>query len=93
MGEPRPASPTLQVRGDDMLCVVNNSCVLEGLLLTVHMAEIDNRAPILSAVDLEAIAKWGVKNNIEFLSLSFTRCAADVQACRAVLDRCAPLPL
>jgi len=38
--------------------------------------------------DVAAIRGWGVRNAIDFLSLSFTTSAADVEAARALLDDC-----
>ncbi len=48
-----------------------------------------NEAPILADTDLAAIRQWGSVNKIDYVSVSFTRNAADVQVVRQVLDRCA----
>ncbi len=49
----------LQVRGDEAVCTCNNSCVLEGLALTVHIAHMRNEAPILADTDVAAITQVG----------------------------------
>lgn len=50
-----------QVRGEEAVCTCNNSCVLEGLALTVHIAHMRNEAPILADTDVAAITQvgWG----------------------------------
>lgn len=78
---------TFQIHGDNAICVANNSCILEGLQLTVHISTMKNEAPILSEYDVQAISKWGLRNRIDYVSLSFCRSAADVAACRGLLDR------
>jgi hypothetical protein len=77
-----------QVRGEELVCTCNNSCTLEGLGLTVHIANFKNAAPVLSAMDVEAISKFGSRNKIDYISMSFVRNSADVAACRMLLDRC-----
>ncbi|GIL69969.1 hypothetical protein Vretimale_10037 [Volvox reticuliferus] len=77
-----------EVRGDEAVCTCNNSCVLEGLALTVHIAHMRNEAPILADTDLAAIRQWGAANKIDYVSVSFTRNAADMAVVRQVLDSC-----
>ncbi|GIL59095.1 hypothetical protein Vafri_14039 [Volvox africanus] len=77
-----------EVRGDEAVCTCNNSCVLEGLALTVHIAHMRNEAPILADTDLAAIRQWGSANKIDYVSVSFTRNAADMAVVRQVLDSC-----
>lgn len=78
------------VHGNTALCKCNNTCVLEGLQLTVHIANFvsPNPEPILTPEDIVALRQWGKPNNIDYVSLSFCRCAQDVMDCRAALDRC-----
>ncbi|KXZ54190.1 hypothetical protein GPECTOR_5g285 [Gonium pectorale] len=76
-----------EVKGDEALCTCNNSCVLEGLALTVHIAHMRNEAPILAETDFAAMRQWGAANRIDYVSVSFARNAADVAAVRQVLDR------
>ncbi|KAG2439721.1 hypothetical protein HYH02_010599 [Chlamydomonas schloesseri] len=77
-----------EVRGDEAICTCNNTCVLEGLALTVHMAHMRNEAPILADSDVAAIRQWGAANKIDYVCLSFTRNAADIAVVRGVLDSC-----
>lgn len=78
-----------QVDASDMsaVCVVQNSCVLEGVQLTVHIGNMKNTAPILSESDKQALLQFGKPNKIDFVALSFTRCAQDVKDARAHLDK------
>jgi pyruvate kinase len=73
--------------GISATCVVCNSCVLEGVQLTVHVGGMKNSAPILSEQDCAVLADFGVRNSIDFVALSFTRTAEDVREARATLDR------
>ena len=74
-----------------LICLCNNEATLEGLLLTVHFSNARNSLPCLTQDDHEAIAKWkswaGQVGGVDFLSLSFTRSAADVRTAREALDR------
>ncbi|KAI8470661.1 MAG: pyruvate kinase [Monoraphidium minutum] len=72
--------------GRSVACTVANSCVLEGVQLTAHFGNMANQAPILSQHDKDALSKFGVPNAIDFVALSFTRCAADVAEARAFLE-------
>jgi pyruvate kinase len=78
-----------QVDSSDMsaVCVVQNSCVLEGVQLTVHIGNMKNTAPILSDSDKQALLQFGKPNKIDFVALSFTRSAQDVKDARAYLDK------
>eukprot|EP00882_Tetradesmus_deserticola_P006938 GHRQ01007309.1.p1 GENE.GHRQ01007309.1~~GHRQ01007309.1.p1 ORF type:complete len:352 (+),score=148.50 GHRQ01007309.1:103-1056(+) len=78
-----------QVDSSDMsaVCVVQNSCVLEGVQLTVHIGNMKNTAPILSDSDKQALLQFGKPNRIDFVALSFTRSAQDVKDARAYLDK------
>ncbi|PNW87383.1 hypothetical protein CHLRE_02g147900v5 [Chlamydomonas reinhardtii] len=77
-----------EVKGDEAVCTCNNTCILEGLALTVHIAHMRNEAPILADSDMSAIRQWGAANKIDYVCLSFTRNAADIGVVRAVLDSC-----
>jgi len=41
------------------VCVVQNSCKLEGVQLTVHIGNMKNTAPILSEGDKKALQEFG----------------------------------
>ena len=55
-------------------------------ILTVHISNVKNSMPCLTESDKDAITTWGKSNDIDFLSLSFCRSAADVRAARSTLD-------
>jgi hypothetical protein len=48
------------VEGQNVTCVCANSCVLEGVQLTVHVSGMNNQAPILADDDQAALAggRW-----------------------------------
>lgn len=75
------------VRGKDVICAVNNSCRLEGMLLTVHIANLRNPKPILHEKDVDVIKTWCVDNKIDTISLSFTRNGRDIREVRELLKQ------
>ena len=75
------------VESDGVTCICSNDCVLEGVLLTVHVGSMKNTAPILSAADRAALESFGLRNNIDFVALSFCRSKEDVLEARAFLDK------
>ncbi|KAI8477220.1 MAG: pyruvate kinase [Monoraphidium minutum] len=77
---------SLSPDGRSVTCLVANSCVLEGVQLTVHFGNMANAAPILSDQDKRALLQFGKANAVDFVALSFTRCAADVAEARAYID-------
>ncbi|KAK4478706.1 hypothetical protein RD792_014203 [Penstemon davidsonii] len=76
-----------EVKDDDVVCFIKNSATLAGSLFTLHASQIRIDLPTLSAKDKEVIASWGVKNKIDFLSLSYTRHAEDVREARDYLSK------
>ncbi|PIA43435.1 hypothetical protein AQUCO_01900077v1 [Aquilegia coerulea] len=76
-----------EVKGEDVVCVIKNSATLTGSLFTLHVAQIRIDLPTLTDKDKEVISTWGVRNNIDFLSLSYTRHAEDVRHARAFLSK------
>ncbi|KAL2933527.1 Pyruvate kinase 1 cytosolic [Bienertia sinuspersici] len=75
-----------EVKGDDVVCVINNSATLDGTLFTLHASQVPINMPTLSEKDKEVISSWGVQNKIDFLSLSYTRHAEDVRQARELLS-------
>lgn len=69
------------------ICVVQNTCKLEGVQLTVHIGNMKNSAPILSESDKGALLMYGKPNKIDFVALSFTRNAQDVNDARAYMNK------
>ena len=70
----------------ECLCICHNDARLEGVMLTVHFSGVTNPIPTFSEDDVEDIMTWGKKNEIDFLSISFCRCAKDVMYARQLLD-------
>ncbi|KAK7344864.1 hypothetical protein VNO77_15045 [Canavalia gladiata] len=76
-----------EVNGDDVTCVIKNSATLAGSLYTLHVSQIHIDLPTLTNKDKEVISTWGVQNNIDFLSLSYTRHAEDICHAREFLSK------
>lgn len=76
-----------EVKGDDVVCVIKNSATLSGPLYTLHVSQIRIDLPTLTDKDKEVISTWGVRNKIDFLSLSYTRHAEDVRHAREFLSK------
>ncbi|KAK9755519.1 hypothetical protein RND81_01G031500 [Saponaria officinalis] len=74
-----------ETKGDDVICMINNSATLDGTLFTLHASQVPINMPTLSEKDKEVISTWGVQNKIDFLSLSYTRHAEDVRQARQLL--------
>ncbi|KAL5546546.1 hypothetical protein UlMin_006233 [Ulmus minor] len=75
----------LETNGQDVICLVKNNAILEGFIFTVHASQVHIDLPTLTDYDKKVISTWGSRNNIDFVSLSFTRNAGDVQELRAFL--------
>ncbi|XP_019454763.1 PREDICTED: pyruvate kinase 1, cytosolic-like isoform X1 [Lupinus angustifolius] len=75
------------VKGKDVVCTIKNSATLAGSMFTLHASQIHIDLPTLSEKDKEVISTWGVKNKIDFLSLSYTRHAEDVRQAREFLSK------
>ncbi|KAK3422186.1 hypothetical protein EUGRSUZ_G02720 [Eucalyptus grandis] len=76
-----------EVNGEDVVCLVKNSAVLSGSLYTLHVSQIRIDLPTLTDDDKKVISTWGVRNNIDFLSLSYTRHAEDIRHAREFLSK------
>ncbi|MED6111027.1 hypothetical protein PIB30_048601 [Stylosanthes scabra] len=76
-----------EVRGQDVVCTIKNTATLAGSLFTLHASQIHIDLPTLTEKDKEVISTWGVKNKIDFLSLSYTRHAEDVRQAREFLSK------
>ncbi|OAY83135.1 Pyruvate kinase 1, cytosolic [Ananas comosus] len=75
-----------ELNGDDVICMIKNTATLTGSLFTLHASQIHIDLPTLSDADKDVISKWGVRNKIDFLSLSYTRHAEDVRQAREFLS-------
>ncbi|KAJ6886322.1 pyruvate kinase [Populus alba x Populus x berolinensis] len=76
-----------EVNGEDVVRLVKNSVTLSGLLYTLHVSQIHINLPTLTDKDKEVISSWGFRNNIDILSLSYTRHAEDVRHAREFLSK------
>ncbi|KAK2634169.1 hypothetical protein Ddye_028961 [Dipteronia dyeriana] len=76
-----------ELDGEDVVCLVKNSATLAGQLYTLHVSQIRIDLPTLADKDKEVISTWGARNNIDFLSLSYTRHAEDVRLARDYLSK------
>jgi pyruvate kinase len=81
------------VDGATITATAGNDASLGGLLTVFHcersadgLSNAQNDLPALCADDKAAIAALAAEFEIDFVSLSFTRSAADVADCRAFLD-------
>ncbi|XP_048442024.1 pyruvate kinase 1, cytosolic [Pyrus x bretschneideri] len=76
-----------EVNGEDVVCLIKNSATLAGSLYTLNVSQIRIDLPTLTDKDKEIISTWGVRNTIDFLSLSYTRHAEDVRHARMFLSK------
>ncbi|KMZ60212.1 Pyruvate kinase [Zostera marina] len=76
-----------ELKGEDVVCLIKNTATLAGSLFTLHISQVHIDLPTLTDSDKDVISKWGVKNNIDFLSLSYTRHAEDVREARRFLSK------
>jgi len=79
--------------GTDVVCVAQNDATLDGLLTIFHversadgLSNAQNDLPLLSEYDRQCLAALARDYEIDFVSLSYTRSAADVDEARAFLD-------
>ncbi|KAK4765662.1 hypothetical protein SAY86_026752 [Trapa natans] len=80
-------SQVTQVDGEDVVCLVKTSATLAASLYVIHVSQIRIDVPTLTDKDKEVISTWGVRNNIDFLSLSYTRHAEDIRQTREFLKK------
>ena len=76
-----------EVNGEDVVCLIKNSATLAGSLYTLNVSQIRIDLPTLTDKDKEIISTWGVRNTIDFLSLSYTRHAEDIRHAREFLSK------
>ncbi|XP_077213699.1 pyruvate kinase 2, cytosolic-like [Tasmannia lanceolata] len=77
----------LEKNGRDVICLVKNSATLAGFIFTMHASQVRINLPTLTEVDKKVISTWGSRNNIDFISLSYTRHVEDVRELRAFLKK------
>ncbi|KAK6232104.1 hypothetical protein SCA6_002177 [Theobroma cacao] len=75
----------LETKDQDVICLVKNTATLAGLIFTMHVSQVRINLPTLNEKDKQVISNWGKRNNVDFISLSYTRHAEDVRELRAFL--------
>ncbi|XVF56264.1 hypothetical protein PTKIN_Ptkin06aG0105200 [Pterospermum kingtungense] len=75
----------LETKDQDVICLVKNTARLAGLIFTMHVSQVHINLPTLNENDKQVISNWGRRNNVDFISLSYTRHAEDVRELRALL--------
>ncbi|XP_043702278.1 pyruvate kinase 2, cytosolic-like isoform X1 [Telopea speciosissima] len=75
----------LETKGPDVICLVKNTATLAGFIFTMHVAQVHINLATLTDIDKKVISTWGSHNNVDFISLSYTRHADDVRELRAFL--------
>ncbi|EOY09026.1 Pyruvate kinase family protein isoform 1 [Theobroma cacao] len=75
----------LETKDQDVICLVKNTATLAGLIFTMHVSQVRINLPTLNEKDKQVISNWGKRNNVDFISLSYTRHAEDVGELRAFL--------
>ena len=78
---------TIDKEKREVLCTCNNDAVMRGVVLSMQISNVGGDVlPSIGPHDEDAIINWGVKNSVDFISLSFTNSAEDVRKCRRILD-------
>ncbi|KAL9249731.1 Pyruvate kinase 1, cytosolic-like protein [Drosera capensis] len=75
------------INGEEVVCLIKNSATLGGSLYTLHVSQNRIDLPTLTDEDKKVIGTWGARNNIDFLSLSYTRYAEDIRHARDFLSK------
>ncbi|OAY40245.1 pyruvate kinase 1, cytosolic isoform X1 [Manihot esculenta] len=75
----------LETNGQDVICLIKNTATLEGFIL-MHVSQVHESLPNLSDKDKQVILEWGSHNNVDLISLSYTRSVEDVRELRAFLE-------
>ncbi|KAK4431083.1 Pyruvate kinase, cytosolic [Sesamum alatum] len=76
-----------EVKDEDVVCLIKNSAILAGPLYTLHVSQIRIDLPTFTDKDKEVISTWGLRNKIDFLSLSYARRAEDIRHAREFLSK------
>ncbi|XP_073099533.1 pyruvate kinase 1, cytosolic isoform X1 [Elaeis guineensis] len=75
----------LETIDQDVKCLVKNSATLAGSIFSMHASQVQINLPTLTSADKQVISTWGLHNNVDLVSLSYTRHAEDVRELRAFL--------
>ncbi|KAH9620886.1 hypothetical protein KSS87_011243 [Heliosperma pusillum] len=74
-----------ETNGADIICQVKNNAKLTGFMFNLHVSRVQVDLPTLTDTDKQIISTWGTRNNIDIISLHYTRHADDVREVRAFL--------
>lgn len=74
-----------EIKGDDILCVVENSCIVKNHK-GVNVPGVKINLPALTDKDISDI-EFGISQDIDFVAASFVRKAADVIEIREILKK------
>lgn len=74
-----------ETKGSDIICRVKNSATLAGVIFNMHVSKARVNLPTLTDTDKQIISTWGTRNNVDIISLHYTRHADDVRELRAFL--------
>jgi len=77
----------VDTNGPNVNCLIKNTATLSGSLFTAVAAAVRIGLPTLSEIDKTNIQTWGVRNQIDFISLSYTRHANDVSLTRGFISK------
>eukprot|EP00268_Persea_americana_P069723 TRINITY_DN9978_c0_g1_i1.p1 TRINITY_DN9978_c0_g1~~TRINITY_DN9978_c0_g1_i1.p1 ORF type:complete len:145 (+),score=22.18 TRINITY_DN9978_c0_g1_i1:663-1097(+) len=69
----------LETKGSDVICLVKDSATLAGFIFTVLVSQVHISLPTLTDTDKKVISTWGSRNNVDFVSLSYTHHVVDVR--------------
>jgi pyruvate kinase len=69
----------------EVTCRIENNCSI-GERKNMNLPGVIVDLPTLTEKDIDDIAKWGCKNQVDFIAASFVRKASDVHKIREVLD-------
>ncbi|KMZ72597.1 Pyruvate kinase [Zostera marina] len=75
----------VEKNGQDVICLIKNTATLTGYIFTMHVSQAHINIPTLTDTDKQVISKWGSHNDIDIISLSYTRSASDVHELRVFL--------
>jgi pyruvate kinase len=77
----------IDANGLDVECMVKNTATLTGTLFTALASQVRIALPTLNDVDKTTLQTWGMRNQIDFVSLSHTRHVNDVRLARSQLSK------
>ncbi|KAI4319629.1 hypothetical protein MLD38_033208 [Melastoma candidum] len=74
-----------EIKDDNVICQAKNGATLAGSMFTIYAPNVQSNMPALTENDKQLISEWGTRNNVNFISFSYTRRVDDVRELRAFL--------